>query len=123
MSNFAAAKPNPMGVPLGYLFADDRRSHPLVLNHRPLMIVLFLSGMVAVIMMQTLRRDISNYNQQDTVEVALEKTGWKLVSALPCCLRHNMFASHNLWHMKLVASLQARIIVTIIIMFTRASSS
>ena len=45
-----------------------------------LMIVLFLSGMVAMIMMRTLHRDISNYNQLETVEEAQEETGWKLVS-------------------------------------------
>lgn len=43
------------------------------------MIVLFLSGMVAMIMMRTLHRDISNYNQLETAEEAQEETGWKLV--------------------------------------------
>ena len=46
-----------------------------------LMIVLFLSGMVAMIMLRTLHRDISNYNQLETVEEAQEETGWKLVRA------------------------------------------
>ena len=44
------------------------------------MIVLFLSGMVAMIMVRTLYRDISKYNQLDTQEDAAEETGWKLVS-------------------------------------------
>lgn len=44
-----------------------------------LMIVLFLSGMVAMIMLRTLHRDISNYNQLETMEEAAEETGWKLV--------------------------------------------
>ena len=44
-----------------------------------LMILLFLSGMVAMIMVRTLRRDISQYNQLETVEEAQEETGWKLV--------------------------------------------
>jgi transmembrane 9 superfamily protein 2/4 len=44
-----------------------------------LMIVLFLSGMVAMIMMRTLLRDISRYNQLESVEEAQEETGWKLV--------------------------------------------
>lgn len=44
------------------------------------MIVLFLSGMVAMIMLRTLHRDISNYNQLETVEEAQEETGWKLAS-------------------------------------------
>lgn len=43
------------------------------------MIVLFLSGMVAMIMVRTLYRDISKYNQLDTQEDAAEETGWKLV--------------------------------------------
>ncbi|GBF92602.1 hypothetical protein Rsub_05216 [Raphidocelis subcapitata] len=42
------------------------------------MIVLFLSGMVAMIMMRTLRSDIAKYNQIDQEEAA-EETGWKLV--------------------------------------------
>lgn len=44
------------------------------------MIVLFLSGMVAMIMMRTLHRDITKYNQLDAQEDAQEETGWKLVS-------------------------------------------
>eukprot|EP00877_Chromochloris_zofingiensis_P001992 jgi/Chrzof1/11794/Cz06g10110.t1 len=43
------------------------------------MIVLFLSGMVAMIMMRTLHRDITKYNQLDAQEDAQEETGWKLV--------------------------------------------
>jgi transmembrane 9 superfamily protein 2/4 len=42
-----------------------------------LMIVLFLSGMLAMIMMRTLRADFHRYNTMDTEEV--EETGWKLV--------------------------------------------
>lgn len=45
------------------------------------MIVLFLSGMVAMIMMRTLRADINKYNQLESGEDAQEETGWKLVSA------------------------------------------
>ena len=44
-----------------------------------LMIVLFLSGMVAMIMLRTLYRDISKYNQLNSQEEAQEETGWKLV--------------------------------------------
>ena len=43
------------------------------------MIVLFLSGMIAMIMMRTLYKDIANYNQLDNQEEAQEETGWKLV--------------------------------------------
>ncbi|XP_033638145.1 transmembrane 9 superfamily member 2-like [Asterias rubens] len=43
-----------------------------------LVIVLFLSGMVAMIMLRTLHKDITRYNQMDTEE-AQEEFGWKLV--------------------------------------------
>jgi len=43
------------------------------------MIVLFLSGMVAMIMIRTLWRDIAKYNQLDDQEEAAEESGWKLV--------------------------------------------
>lgn len=42
------------------------------------MIVLFLTGMVAMIMMRTLRADLRKYNQLEPNEEA-EETGWKLV--------------------------------------------
>lgn len=38
-----------------------------------------LVGMVAMIMMRTLHRDIAKYNQLETQEEAQEETGWKLV--------------------------------------------
>eukprot|EP00746_Dinoflagellata_sp_MGD_P031520 gnl/MRDRNA2_/MRDRNA2_174925_c0_seq1.p1 gnl/MRDRNA2_/MRDRNA2_174925_c0~~gnl/MRDRNA2_/MRDRNA2_174925_c0_seq1.p1 ORF type:complete len:596 (-),score=77.72 gnl/MRDRNA2_/MRDRNA2_174925_c0_seq1:116-1651(-) len=44
-----------------------------------LMIVLFLSAMVAMILLRTLHRDIAQYNEIATVEEAQEETGWKLV--------------------------------------------
>merc|ERR1719487_1785378 len=44
-----------------------------------LMIVFFLSGMVAMILLRTLHRDISKYNEISTAEDATEETGWKLV--------------------------------------------
>lgn len=43
-----------------------------------LMIVLFLTGMVAMIMMRTLRADLRKYNQLEPNE-EVEETGWKLV--------------------------------------------
>ncbi|XP_036380116.1 transmembrane 9 superfamily member 2-like [Megalops cyprinoides] len=43
-----------------------------------LVIVLFLSGMVAMIMLRTLHKDISRYNQVDQEE-AQEESGWKQV--------------------------------------------
>jgi len=44
-----------------------------------LMIMLFLSGMVAMILLRTLYRDITKYNELATAEEAAEETGWKLV--------------------------------------------
>jgi len=44
-----------------------------------LMIMLFLSGMVAMILLRTLHRDIAKYNEHATAEEAQEETGWKLV--------------------------------------------
>ena len=41
-------------------------------------IILFLSGMVAMILMRTVHRDIMRYNQQDAEEMQ-EEFGWKLV--------------------------------------------
>ncbi|KAG7209377.1 hypothetical protein KM043_015477 [Ampulex compressa] len=44
-----------------------------------LIIVLFLSGMVAMIMLRTLHKDIARYNQIESGEDAQEEFGWKLV--------------------------------------------
>ncbi|XP_041356135.1 transmembrane 9 superfamily member 2-like [Gigantopelta aegis] len=44
-----------------------------------LVIVLFLSGMVAMIMLRTLHKDIARYNQMESAEDAQEEFGWKLV--------------------------------------------
>ncbi|KAL8625581.1 transmembrane 9 superfamily member 2 [Nucella lapillus] len=44
-----------------------------------LVIVVFLSGMVAMIMLRTLHKDIARYNQVDNAEDAQEEFGWKLV--------------------------------------------
>nr|XP_010925004.1 transmembrane 9 superfamily member 7 [Elaeis guineensis] len=59
------------------LMSDDQIHWFSIINS--LMIVLFLSGMVAMIMMRTLYRDIANYNQLETQDEAQEETGWKLV--------------------------------------------
>merc|ERR1712110_494985 len=44
-----------------------------------LVIVLFLSGMVAMILLRTLHKDIARYNQIERGEDAQEEFGWKLV--------------------------------------------
>merc|ERR1712194_1002133 len=44
-----------------------------------LLILVFLSGMVAMILLRTLHRDITQYNEIATTEEAREESGWKLV--------------------------------------------
>ncbi|KAH9620711.1 hypothetical protein KSS87_013645 [Heliosperma pusillum] len=61
-----------------YLLTSDDQIHWFSIVNS-LMIVLFLSGMVAMIMLRTLYRDISKYNELETLEEAQEETGWKLV--------------------------------------------
>eukprot|EP00667_Euglena_gracilis_P004747 EG_transcript_4771 len=46
-----------------------------------LLIVLFLSGMVAMIMLRALHKDFNRYNDPDNEDQAQEETGWKLVHA------------------------------------------
>ena len=55
---------------------DDIHSFAII---NSLMIVLFLTGAIATIMIRTLRRDIAGYNEMQTLEEAQEETGWKLV--------------------------------------------
>ncbi|KAL7167903.1 hypothetical protein ACSBR2_038355 [Camellia fascicularis] len=59
------------------LMNDDQIHWFSIINS--LMIVLFLSGMVAMIMLRTVYRDIANYNQLDSQDESPEETGWKLV--------------------------------------------
>ena len=61
-----------------YLLAIDDQIHWFSIFNS-VMIVLFLTGMVAVIIIRVLRRDITNYNQLESGEDAQEETGWKLV--------------------------------------------
>ncbi|KAI4376854.1 hypothetical protein MLD38_014567 [Melastoma candidum] len=56
-----------------YLLMSDDQIHWFSIVNS-LMIVLFLSGMVAMIMLQTLYRDISKYNELETREEAHEET-------------------------------------------------
>jgi len=44
-----------------------------------LMIILFLSGVVAMILLRTLHKEIAEYNELNTLEEAQEESGWKLV--------------------------------------------
>lgn len=58
---------------------DDEIHYFSIVNS--LMIVLFLTGVVAMIMLRTLRRDISTYNENAALEDAQEESGWKLLHA------------------------------------------
>jgi transmembrane 9 superfamily protein 2/4 len=55
---------------------DDIHSFAII---NSLMIVLFLTGAIATIMIRTLRRDVAGHNEMQTLEEAQEETGWKLV--------------------------------------------
>mmetsp|Transcript_10839 Transcript_10839/g.34245 ORF Transcript_10839/g.34245 Transcript_10839/m.34245 type:complete len:631 (-) Transcript_10839:650-2542(-) len=61
-----------------YLLMGDEQIHWFSIINS-LMIVLFLSGMVAMIMLRTLHRDFQRYNQLEVAEEVEEETGWKLV--------------------------------------------
>ena len=56
---------------------DDEIHYFSIVNS--LMIVLFLTGVVAMIMLRTLHKDIASYNEMQTMEEAQEESGWKLV--------------------------------------------
>jgi len=56
---------------------DDDIHYYSIVNS--LMIVLFMTGAIATIMIRTLRKDIAGYNEMQTLEEAQEETGWKLV--------------------------------------------
>lgn len=56
---------------------DDQIHWFAIINS--LMIVLFLTGIVAVIMLKTVSADFRKYRELETQEEAQEETGWKLV--------------------------------------------
>ncbi|PRQ46843.1 putative nonaspanin (TM9SF) [Rosa chinensis] len=58
-----------------YLYLGDDPIHWFAMVNS-LITVLFLSGVVAMVVMRTLFKDITNYNQ---LETQVEETGWKLV--------------------------------------------
>jgi len=60
-----------------YLQMSDAQIHWFSIINS-LMIVLFLTGMVAMIMMRTLHADFRRYNQLEATD-DIEETGWKLV--------------------------------------------
>jgi len=62
-----------------YLYMGDDQIHWFSIINS-LAIVLLLTGIVAMIMMRTLRRDVNRYNEQDKEDLQ-EESGWKLVHA------------------------------------------
>jgi len=62
----------------GYLKMTGGQIHWFAILNS-LLILVFLSGMVAMILLRTLHRDITQYNEVATSEEAREETGWKLV--------------------------------------------
>ena len=56
---------------------DDEIHYFSIVNS--LMIVIFLTGVVAMIMMRTVHKDIAFYNEMQTLEETQEESGWKLV--------------------------------------------
>eukprot|EP00002_Diphylleia_rotans_P008454 TRINITY_DN182_c0_g3_i1.p1 TRINITY_DN182_c0_g3~~TRINITY_DN182_c0_g3_i1.p1 ORF type:complete len:637 (-),score=136.16 TRINITY_DN182_c0_g3_i1:126-2036(-) len=63
-----------------YLLVTDDQVHWFSIINS-LLIVLFLTGMVAMIMMRTIHQDFARYSKLQDTEESLEETGWKLVHA------------------------------------------
>ncbi|KAL7269059.1 Transmembrane 9 superfamily member 2 [Rhizina undulata] len=61
-----------------YLHVFDPRIHWFSLVNSAI-IVIFLTGMVAMVLLRALRKDIAQYNQLDLNEGVQEDSGWKLV--------------------------------------------
>eukprot|EP01136_Pigoraptor_vietnamica_P040472 Opistho-1_new@12423 len=61
-----------------YLAMNDNQIHWFSIINS-LVIVLFLSGIVALILVRTVRRDIARYNDEEFQDDASDETGWKLV--------------------------------------------
>jgi transmembrane 9 superfamily member 2/4 len=61
-----------------YLKMTDSKIHWFSIINS-IMIVLFLTGMIAMIMLRTLHRDFARYNELETADEAMEETGWKLI--------------------------------------------
>lgn len=61
-----------------YLAMSDVQIHWFSIINS-VVVVFFLSGILTMIMVRTLRRDIAKYNKDDDLDEAIEETGWKLV--------------------------------------------
>ncbi|CAF0886897.1 unnamed protein product [Brachionus calyciflorus] len=61
-----------------YLKMSDVKIHWFSIINS-LVVVFFLAGILSMILIRSLRRDIAKYNREDEPEEAIEETGWKLV--------------------------------------------
>lgn len=61
-----------------YLSMSDVQIHWFSIINS-VVVVLFLAGILTMIIVRTLRRDIAKYNKMDDEEDTMEETGWKLV--------------------------------------------
>ncbi|OWF36318.1 transmembrane 9 superfamily member 4-like [Mizuhopecten yessoensis] len=61
-----------------YLTMSDVQIHWFSIINS-VVVVIFLSGILTMIMVRTLRKDIARYNRDDDIEETMEETGWKLV--------------------------------------------
>lgn len=61
-----------------YLTMSDVQIHWFSIINS-VVVVIFLSGILTMIMVRTLRKDIAKYNREDDLDETLEETGWKLV--------------------------------------------
>lgn len=61
-----------------YLGMNDVQIHWFSIINS-LVVIFFLSGILTMIMVRTLNRDIARYNADEGIDEAIEETGWKLV--------------------------------------------
>ncbi|KAJ8971974.1 hypothetical protein NQ314_000456 [Rhamnusium bicolor] len=61
-----------------YLAMSDAQIHWFSIINS-IVVIFFLSGILTMIMVRTLRRDIAKYNADESYDETIEETGWKLV--------------------------------------------
>uniref|UniRef100_A0A8C7P153 Transmembrane 9 superfamily member n=1 Tax=Oncorhynchus mykiss TaxID=8022 RepID=A0A8C7P153_ONCMY len=61
-----------------YLTMSDVQIHWFSIVNS-VVVVFFLSGILSMIIIRTLRKDIANYNREDDIEDTMEESGWKNV--------------------------------------------
>ncbi|KAJ8915612.1 hypothetical protein NQ315_003396 [Exocentrus adspersus] len=61
-----------------YLAMSDAQIHWFSIVNS-IVVIFFLSGILTMIMVRTLRRDIAKYNADESYDDTIEETGWKLV--------------------------------------------